>query len=141
MAIPKAPSTSDFLIAPCGLNCRLCRAYQRRRNPCPGCRADDAIKPKTRVICRVKICEKRMAKGIEFCSQCGEFPCAHVMHLDKRYRTKYATSVVENLTAIRDRGIAAFVENENRKWTCSGCGGTLCMHDPRCPVCGLEWRS
>jgi rubrerythrin len=93
------------------------------------------------VICRIKACEKRAAEGIHYCGQCGEFPCAHVLHLAHRYRTKYATNLVENLLRIQEEGIAAFVESENRKWTCPGCGGMLCMHEPRCPACGFVWRS
>lgn len=136
MAAPRTEPTSAFLIAPCGLDCRLCRAYQRRRNPCPGCRAEDAAKPKTRVICRIKTCPKVAFDGIEFCFECGEFPCAHVLHLEKRYRAKYRTSPVENLVAIRERGMDEFIEGENREWACPGCGAMLCMHEEGCPRCG-----
>ena len=26
------------LIAPCGFNCAVCAQYQKKKNPCPGCR-------------------------------------------------------------------------------------------------------
>ena len=136
MTISQPAPITSFLIAPCGLNCRLCRAYQRRRNPCPGCRVTDATKPKTRVMCRIKTCPKRIAEGIQYCSACGDFPCSHLTHLDKRYQSRYGTSPVENLDIIRERGMAAFVQAENRKWICAHCGAMLCMHEPRCPGCG-----
>ncbi len=129
-------STRAFLIAPCGINCRVCRAYGRAKNPCPGCRADDADKPKTRVICPIKTCDK-IAKGqIKYCFDCDEFPCAPLLHLDKRYRTRYGTSVIDNLQSIKKIGIRRFVKSEDEKWTCSECGGMLCMHEAQCLSCG-----
>lgn len=29
------------LIAPCGMNCQLCYAFQREKNKCPGCLGDE----------------------------------------------------------------------------------------------------
>src|SRR5512143_3703681 len=126
---------SPDLVAPCGIDCRVCRAYGREKNPCPGCRADDASKPKTRVICKIKTCE-HIAKGqVEYCFECGEFPCAHLLNLDKRYRTRYGTSVVANLTSIKNPGMQSFLERESEKRTCPGCGAPLCMHQPQCLSC------
>ena len=56
--------------------------------------------------------------------------------LDKRYRTKYDMSMLENLTTIRDSGLTAFVEKEKERWRCRTCGGTICVHRWMCPVCG-----
>ena len=39
----KLKKTTPDLIAPCGMNCSLCRAYGRERKPCPGCRGDDRL--------------------------------------------------------------------------------------------------
>jgi hypothetical protein len=36
--------TNSILIAPCGINGRLCRAYFREKNVYPGCRGDDSQK-------------------------------------------------------------------------------------------------
>ena len=133
-------STSPVWIAPCGINCRLCRAYGRERNPCPGCRVEDASKPKTRLMCRIKTCENMLQGKIEYCFDCGDFPCARLMHLDKRYRTKYGTSVIDNLLNLRKIGIKKFIKNENKKWTCPRCGAMLCMHEPQCLSCGFAWH-
>ena len=132
--------TGSLLVAPCGINCRLCRAYQRDRNPCPGCRGEDTFKPVTRLRCRIKNCEKITSGKLEFCSECGDFPCKDLLHLDTRYRTRYGTSPVGNLVSIREIGILEFEAEENRKWTCSGCGALLCMHEAQCPACGHSWR-
>lgn len=128
------------LIAPCGMNCRLCRAYIREPNACPGCRADDADKPKTRLVCRIKTCE-RIANGrARYCSGCDEFPCNSLAQLDKRYRTKYGLSMIENLNNMRDIGIRSFVQNEKQKWACPACGNMICVHVPQCLSCGRKWR-
>ncbi len=129
------------LIAPCGINCGVCRAHLRQKNSCPGCRGDDANKAKTCVNCKIKTCEI-LAKGkFEYCSSsCEEFPCLVLLRLDKRYRTKYGCSPVQNLLNIPKLGMPKFLRNEAIKWTCPQCGGLLCMHVPLCPACGYAWH-
>lgn len=128
------------LIAPCGMNCRLCRAYTRQKNRCPGCRSDDSDKPKTRVICRIKTCD-RIAKGkAKYCFGCKSFPCDALRHMDKRYRTKYGMSMIENLMSIEKSGVRQFVRDEKEKWTCPQCGELICVHKPQCLTCGRKWH-
>lgn len=81
------------------------------------------------------------AGGFEYCYSCGDFPCVVLLHLDKRYRLKYATSAVENLRTIQKIGLSKFARSEIQRWTCPQCGGTLCMHDPECPGCGYRWNN
>jgi hypothetical protein len=132
--------SSEMLIAPCGLNCAVCHAHLRAKNTCPGCRAEDALKPRTRVICKIKTCEKMQQYGFEYCFECDEFPCGVVKHLDKRYSLKYGTSVIDNLSQIRASGIPSFLMSEEKKWTCPGCGSLLCMHEPQCLSCAYVWN-
>ena len=133
--------TDPTLIAPCGINCRLCRAYTRDKNVCPGCRGDDSSKMKSCANCKLKNCEN-LAKGqYEYCFVCDEFPCARLSHLDKRYRTRYGLSVLDNLISIKNFGIINFVNNENKKWACPQCGSMLCMHKPECLSCGYVWHT
>jgi len=127
-------------IAPCGMNCGVCRAHQREHEPCPGCRIDDVPKPKTRAHCYIKTCDKLAEQEITFCFDCGDFPCARLMKLDERYRANYGMSMIENLLNIKRYGIRHFVRNENRKWKCQQCGETLCVHHAACPSCGTAWR-
>ncbi len=129
------------LIAPCGLNCGVCRAHLRANKPCPGCRGDDTGKSKTCVQCKIKTCEELVKGNASYCFACDEFPCATLAHLDKRYRTRYGTSAIDNLLSIKKIGVRKFVESETRKWTCPECSGTLCMHEAQCPACGYAWRS
>ncbi len=112
------------LIAPCGMNCGICRAFLRQKNPCHGCRYAGQNRPKTRLYCKLRVCKKR--KG-EFCCDCPEFPCARLRHLDERYRTKYGMSEINNLKYIRRNGLEKFLKKEQRKWISSK--GVLCVHD------------
>ncbi len=124
------------LIAPCGMNCRLCVAFTRAQNPCPGCRADDGAKPKTRVRCFIKTCAIRKRRAARFCLGCDRFPCGKLKHLDQRYRTRYGMSMIENLATIGAIGVRRFAAEEAKRWRCTGCGELLCVHKPRCLSCG-----
>ncbi|MBZ5499786.1 MAG: DUF3795 domain-containing protein [Acidobacteriia bacterium] len=112
------------LIAPCGMNCGICRAFLREHNRCHGCNDAELNKPKTRVNCRLRICDKR---GGKFCCHCPEFPCDRLRHLDHRYRTKYGMSQIENLERIWDKGIRKFLEAERKRWISDK--GVFCVHD------------
>jgi hypothetical protein len=127
-----------LMIAQCGINCRVCRAHIRDKNKCPGCRAEDEDKMKSCINCKIKNCKVFHNGKTKFCFECKNFPCANLKHLDKRYQTKYNMSVVENLENIKKFGINLFVENEKIRWTCSKCGGTICVHNGFCSACGKK---
>ena len=135
-----ATATHAALVAPCGMDCRLCRAYARDQKSCPGCRNNDGPKSKTCKTCPIKNCRKLVGQKIKFCFSCNEFPCTRLDHLDKRYRSNYGISVIENLLNIRELGIRRFVRSENHKWRCFQCGEMLCIHKPQCASCGSTWR-
>jgi hypothetical protein len=133
-------SISEIQIAPCGMNCNLCRAYVRDKKACPGCRGDDDFKSKSCIACHIKNCEKLNSGRIKFCFECDGFPCARLNHLDKRYRTNYGMSMIENLTAVKNSGIKRFIENEVKRWACPECGRLLCVHKSECIHCLHVWR-
>ncbi len=139
----KADAMRMTLIAPCGMNCYLCRAYRPDKKyikPCPGCRVDDDHKSKYCVTCRIKNCEKIVQGGIRYCFSCDSFPCARLTHLDKRYRAKYGMSMIDNLESIKKSGLRQFIRAEKDRWTCPKCGDTLCVHKSQCLACGHQWR-
>ena len=123
------------LIAPCGMNCSICMAYLRAKNRCSGCRGTNMGKPVTRLACKIKKCEFFQKTNSGFCSQCKKFPCARLKQLDKRYRTKYGMSMIENLENIRKLGIRKFLQNKKERWACSERGGTICVHKGFCCSC------
>lgn len=128
------PEMKAELIAPCGMNCRLCYGYIRERNRCAGCRAEDDGKPKSCTNCKIVICEKRLHNGWATCAPC-DTPCRRLKELDKRYSSKYHMSMAENLAAIRDRGMDAFLQQQEERFRCPACGATLCVHRGECPSC------
>jgi len=117
------------LIAPCGMNCSLCIGFLREKNRCAGCGGN-------RRLCRIKNCEKLKPSGSGFCFECSIFPCARLKQLDKRYRTKYGMSMLDNLEYICEHGIKSFIEKEKKRWACSECGGILSVHRDACVFCG-----
>ena len=126
------------LIAPCGMNCGTCLAYLREKNRCPGCRkssADKAVSVQRCIIVKCICLEQTKSK---FCYDCGKFPCKRMKQLDKRYRTKYRTSFIENLLMIKENGIADFLDFESRRRTCPNCGSTLCVHRSFCLDCKIN---
>jgi hypothetical protein len=132
----KSTAIRTGLIAPCGMNCRLCLAYQREKNVCPGCRGDDSRKMKSCLACRIKKCERIARNGARYCFGCSTFPCARLKQLDKRYRTKYGMSMIENLQSIEKNGVRGFIRDQKQRWTCPRCGDLLCVHRPECLSCG-----
>jgi hypothetical protein len=124
------------LIAPCGMNCGICYAYLREKKKCPGCRLFINNEPVSIAHCRIKNCATFKTSKSKFCFECKEFPCEKLKHLDKRYRTKYNMSMIENLGNIDKLGIRQFIRNEKIRWTCSKCGGTINVHRGYCHMCG-----
>jgi len=129
-------SFNSTMIAPCGMNCGLCIGYLREKNPCPGCNGDDADKPKHCVVCRIRHCEEIGGGEQKFCSECAKFPCARLRQLDRRYRTKYGMSMIENLESTVQLGLEGFVTREKDQWRCPECGGVVCVHRTSCIYCG-----
>jgi len=124
------------LIAPCGMNCGICMAHLREKNVCPGCRGDDTNKKVTRVRCIIRNCETIKNSKSGFCFECDKYPCLRLKQMDKRYRTKYKMSMLENLDSIRKIGLSAFCKNEKIRWRCEKCGGVICVHRAICSSCG-----
>ena len=126
------------LIAPCGMNCGICRYYYREKDKCPGCRGPDENKSKYCVECIIVNCDVIKMHKNEFCFACSNIPCKRLKNLDKRYRTKYHMSMLENLKYIKDQGMDTFLEKEMQKWMCPQCGGIVTCHGGRCLSCGFE---
>jgi hypothetical protein len=133
----------EILIAPCGMNCAICSAYLAwkydlkkqgiMRNYCAGCR------PRGKNCAFMKkACEKLGNGLLNYCFECADFPCRRLKALDKRYRTKYHMSMIENLVFIKEQGIPGFLKKEAEKWRCPECGETICCHNGICFNCGLE---
>jgi hypothetical protein len=99
------------------------------------------LKSKSAAGCRIKNCEKLRTGKFGFCFECEAFPCEVLKRLDKRYRTQYAMSMIDNLEIIRRDGLTEFIGQEKWLWACPECGRLLCVHKEACVGCGLRWRA
>jgi len=103
------------------------------RKYCPGC-----IPRGENCKHMARICSLVGEGKVRFCYECEDYPCKRLKSLDKRYRTKYNMSMIENLDVIKDKGMKAFLEKEEKKWTCPTCGGIKCCHAGFCLDCDID---
>ncbi len=131
---------NEELIAPCGINCSVCKYYLARERGlyktksagCTGCIPGDSD-------CRIiKDCEEFGKNNYRFCYECGDFPCERIGRLEKRYAAKYNTGVIVNLTRIQKMGLSKWLTEEEEKWKCPECGGRVSMHTGTCFDCGSD---
>lgn len=132
---------SENMIAPCGLDCALCKYALKKDDPCHGCLSTDDSKPDfCETKCEVARCERRPSLIDRFCDTCERYPCAKMMELEKRYANKYTMveSPIGNLDLIRREGMDAFMSKEEKRWRCA-CGGVICVHTGVCAACGRQY--
>ena len=134
---------NETLIAPCGMNCGVCSGYLALKNDlkskgismpyCAGCRQRDK-----KCAFLKKRCELLLNGKVSYCFECDDFPCQGLTHIDKRYRTYYKMSMIENLEYIKDKGIRQFLIKEEEKWNCPECGAVICCHNGICFSCDSD---
>lgn len=117
------------LIAPCGMNCALCQAYQGKGLVCYGC--GNGGKRKACLNCSIYKCKYKN----NFCFECVKFPCQRLKQLDKRYRNKYQMSMLENLEYIKVKGLDAFIKYQDKKYRCNNCDKLKTVHHDYCLYC------
>jgi len=132
---------AEAMIAPCGVNCSVCIGYMREKKKCPGCMSNcEEEKPYHCTRCSIKYCDEHEHLNFKYCFECSKFPCRKMKNLDKRYITKYNTSLISNLKFIKNYGIDEFIKTENDKWICKICGEKLCVHRDFCLTCKTAYR-
>ncbi len=120
------------LLAPCGINCMLCKGYLREKNTCPGCRFLDPKNStfKSCTKCIIKNCPELAKTKSKFCYECEKYPCKRMKDLNKRYVTRYNYDTFKTLAMIRDKGIRKTCKQLSKKYSCLN--GTICVHDGKC---------
>lgn len=111
------------------MNCALCQAYQGKGLACNGC--GQGGERKACQNCSIRQCEHKTA----FCFECAGYPCKRLKALDKRYRTRYHMSMLENLAFIQANGLEEFVRQQNEKYRCARCGKLRTVHQDHCLYC------
>ena len=133
---------TSAMVAPCGLDCSLCKRALAETDPCPGCHGPDENKPEfCSRKCGIILCRKRLENGYTFCDECPDYPCEDVREKETRYTSKYPLyeSPAENLRDIRKFGLECFLENQRSKWTCGECGEAVPVHTGICTGCGKQY--
>ena len=141
--INKKPKFDQELIAPCGMNCGVCVGYlnfihdvrkDKYKGQCQGCRPRD----KHCTFLKQR-CDLLKNKKVKFCFECKNFPCEQLLKLDKRYKKKgWDVSFSGNNKRIKEAGLKKFIEEQEKKFQCPKCGGTICIHTKICYDCQIE---
>ena len=97
--------------------------------PCQGCDADYQSR------CAFVICNRE--HGSSSCAFCPEFPCARLLKF-KDEEWEHHRSVLDNLHRIKEIGIEAWVEEQQRLWQCPDCKARTQWYQGRCDKCGKE---
>jgi hypothetical protein len=141
--VKTAKNLMSNLIAPCGMNCALCASYLALQNEvkskgvkmpyCAGCR------PRNKHCAFIKKhCTKLLNGEVAYCFDCISFPCSRLKTIDKRYKSRYRMSIIENLNFIKQHGMRNFLAEQEKLWKCPRCGKMICCHNGICFNCELD---
>ncbi len=117
MKMNEHPIKNYPTIGCCGLDCGLCpRYYIVGDSKCPGCCGPD-FSNKHPSCPYITCCVKK--KGLEVCSQCGEFPCSKFKSFLENYG-KYDSFLTykkakSNLDFIHTYGLERFIEQQRKR--------------------------
>lgn len=109
----------------CGIYCGACP-----QSECLGCKVDhpDHHSPD----CTFMACARE--KGVEFCSECEEYPCTALREFNDDKWAHHST-ILPNLETIRSKGHEAWLEEQKKRWSCPSCGAGFTWYDKQCTSC------
>ena len=134
--------------APCGIYCGACETLHAFREgrleehaklcgedpallKCAGCKTD--VNATYCVGCHFRDCSRD--KGIEFCFECEDFPCAKLVAF-RNDECPHHSSVLKNLETIREKGVDEWLKEQEKRWSCPECGKGFTWYDSKCEACG-----
>lgn len=137
--------------AVCGLFCPSCTIYiathedplrlkalaERMGLPeseleCDGCRSQ-RLNIFCRKRCKMKACASE--KGIEFCGECGEYPCKEL--IDYQSQMPHRKELWNSLERINEAGWETWYSEMEALYSCK-CGTINSAYDFKCRKCGVE---
>jgi hypothetical protein len=134
-----ASKFSAELLAPCGMNCAVCKAYLAYRCGVPRKRGSvthcSGCIPRGK-NCFIKRACKKLSKGeVRFCYECSDLPCENVDRVARRYLARYGFDFVGNLREVEQLGVEAFLRGQAERFRCPVCGDVVSVHDGKCYAC------
>ena len=134
----------DFVLhAYCGLYCGagpilLNTKAGTEAEPCHGCKSEQPTG--YCAVCGIKVCAR--GRGHAFCNECPEYEgCALMEKFLKDGKWPYQQAAARNLESIRQLGISAWLEAQERRWSCASCDAAHSWWDDACPRCGQSTAS
>ena len=134
----------DFVLnAYCGLYCGACPILLNTRagataEQCHGCKSEQPTG--YCVVCGIKACAQ--GRGHAFCNECPEYAhCALMHNFLQAANWPYQQAVARNMESIRQLGISAWLEAQERRWRCASCEAAHSWWDETCPKCGQATAS
>ena len=148
----------EHLVAVCGLYCGACTLYRTRRdnNPqrlkevlqtlsqrgqvatdfeCDGCLGGGRLTPYCRE-CEMRLCAAEKP-GVTRCSDCPEFPCSLVNDFNSD-GVRHHAEVIDSLHQIQQVGAAAWLKEQQERWSCPQCGIPIDWYARVCFKCETE---
>ena len=96
----KGFNRQNQLFSLCGLNCGLCPMFLNKY--CPGCGGGEGNQS-----CKIARCSMEH-DGVEYCFQCGEYPCSKYEHIDDFDSFMTHRSRRSDMERVRQFGIEAY---------------------------------
>jgi len=100
---------------------------------CQGCKSDvHAVFCKN---CTFKECA--LSRKIEYCFQCGDYPCEMLVALQKD-ECQHHSIVIENLSYLQKHGVKTWLDQQTQRWSCSTCNERFSWYSTTCKNCGAQ---
>jgi hypothetical protein len=136
----------------CGIYCGACEIMLAQGTPrartvartfrvppglvaCDGCKTEKPFSNCAR--CQIRSCARD--KGVEFCCDCGDYPCQRHRDLTASSASRpHLKTCTASLQQIRDRGVSDWMERQAKTWQCPGCAAAFSWYMTDCPRCGKD---
>lgn len=130
----------------CGLYCAACPSYLATQigdfkelglAECKGCKSH-TVTGEWCKDCPLKKCAQK--KGLEFCSECDEYPCDALEKFKTDKQFPYHSEVYDYMKYITEKGKEAWLKKMKKRWHCKICGEPFDWWTNICSECGAETK-
>ncbi|MCX5666862.1 MAG: sigma-70 family RNA polymerase sigma factor, partial [Candidatus Omnitrophica bacterium] len=100
---------------------------------CLGCRSNKLYMHPGCAECAIRACAQ--SKGLLHCALCEEYPCERLKEFQQDPDHIHHFDIFSNLQALKEEGPGAWLEKQERLWTCQTCQTPFSWYDQLCPNC------